>query len=123
MNICNVPISIGELYDKFSILQIKKEKIVEIGKKKFINKEIEYLQPYIDKFNLDFTIQEKIKNINETLWEIEDKIRIKEQKQLFDDEFILLARMVYKTNDERHKIKSLINSIFDSEIKEIKSYV
>jgi prophage tail gpP-like protein len=123
MNICNVPISIGELYDKFSILQIKKEKIVENEKKRFINKEIEYLQPYIDKFNLDFTIQEKIKHINETLWEIEDKIRIKEKYQLFDDEFILLARMVYKTNDERHKIKCLINSIFDSEIKEMKSYV
>ena len=122
MNICNIPISIGELYDKLSILQIKKEKIKDIDKLSFINKEIEYLQPYIDKFSLELTIQKQMKNINEKLWDIEDKIRIKETKQEFDAEFILLARMVYKTNDERHKIKNLINSIFNSEIKEIKSY-
>ena len=122
MNICNIPISIGELYDKLSILQIKKEKIKNNDKLYFINKEIEYLQPYINKFNLELTIVKQLKNINEKLWDIEDKIRIKEIKQEFDDEFTLLARMVYKTNDERYEIKNVINSIFSSDIKEIKSY-
>ena len=88
-----------------------------------INKEIQFLQPYIDKFNLDSTLKEEIKKINETLWDIEDNIRIKERKNEFDDEFILLARSVYINNDQRHVIKNKINIFFNSEIKDIKSYV
>jgi hypothetical protein len=122
MNICNVPISIGELYDKYSILLIKKEKINENDKLYFINKEIEYLQPFINKFNLSLEIVEKMRAINEKLWNIEDEIRIKEQTQEFDERFITLARMVYITNDERHKIKCEINTIINSEIREMKSY-
>ena len=122
MNICNVPISVGELYDKYSILLIKKEKIHENDKLYFINKEIEYLQPFINKFNLPIEIVERIRSINEKLWNIEDDIRIKEHKQEFDEQFIALARMVYKTNDERHKIKCEINIIINSEIREMKSY-
>ena len=122
MNICNVPISIGELYDKYSILLIKKEKINENDKLYFINKEIEYLQPFINKFNLPLGIIERMTSVNEKLWNIEDDIRIKEDKQEFDEEFITLARMVYKTNDERHKIKCEINTIINSEIREMKSY-
>jgi hypothetical protein len=122
MNICNVPISIGELYDKYSILLIKKEKINENDKLYFINKEIEYLQPFINKFNLPLEIVERMRSVNEKLWNIEDDIRIKEDKQEFDEKFITLARMVYKTNDDRHKIKCEINTIINSEIREIKSY-
>lgn len=122
MNICNVPISIGELYDKYSILLIKKEKIHENDKLYFINNEIEYLQPFINKFNLPLGIIERIRAVNEKLWNIEDDIRIKEHNQEFDEHFIALARMVYKTNDERHKIKCEINTIINSEIREIKSY-
>jgi hypothetical protein len=122
MNICNVPISIGELYDKYSILLIKKEKINENDKLYFINKEIEYLQPFINKFNLPLEIVERMRAVNEKLWNIEDDIRIKEDKQEFDEKFITLARMVYKTNDDRHKIKCEINTIINSEIREIKSY-
>ena len=122
MNICNVPISIGELYDKYSILLIKKEKINENDKLYFINKEIEYLQPFINKFELPLEIIERMRAVNEKLWNIEDDIRIKEDKQEFDEEFITLARMVYKTNDERHKIKCEINTIINSEIREMKSY-
>jgi hypothetical protein len=122
MNICNVPISIGELYDKYSILLIKKEKINENDKLYFINKEIEYLQPFINKFDLPLGIIERMRAVNEKLWNIEDDIRIKEDKQEFDEEFITLARMVYKTNDERHKIKCEINTIINSEIREMKSY-
>ena len=72
MNICNVPISIGELYDKYSILLIKKEKIHENDKLYFINNEIEYLQPFINKFNLPLGIIERIRAVNEKLWNIED---------------------------------------------------
>jgi len=122
MNICNVPISIGELYDKYTILQIKKEKITSVDKLLFIINELKYLQPLIDKFNLELEMIEKIKNVNKKLWEIEDNIRIKEAKQEFDDEFISLARLVYKTNDERHNIKTIINAKFNSEIQEMKSY-
>lgn len=122
MNICNVPVSIGELYDKYSILLIKQEKIIEKDKLEFIKKEISYLEPIIHKYNLNQEVIEEIKNINEKLWDIEDSIRIKENKQEFDNEFICLARLVYKTNDERYNIKRKINSMINSEIREIKSY-
>ena len=122
MNICNVPVSIGELYDKYTILQIKKEKINSIDKLAYITTELTYLQPLIDGFNLELEIIEQIKNVNKRLWEIEDNIRIKETKQEFDEEFINLARLVYKTNDERYSIKTMINNKFNSEIQEIKSY-
>jgi len=122
MNICNVPISIGELYDKYTILQIKKEKINDIDKLLHITTELTYLQPFIDHLNLELQMVEKIKNVNKKLWEIEDNIRIKEEKQEFDDEFIILARLVYKTNDERYSIKTTINNKFNSKIQEIKSY-
>jgi len=123
MSSCLVPVSLGELFDKHSILLIKKERINNIEKHVCINKEIEFLEPYINKFNLDVSLKEEIKQINEKLWVIEDNIRIKETKNEFDDEFILLARSVYKFNDQRHIIKNKINIFFNSEIKDIKSYV
>lgn len=122
MSICNIPISIGELYDKYSILLIKKNKIIDAEKLFYIIKEIDYLQPYIDKFSIPIELTNRISLINEKLWNIEDDIRIKEYKQEFDDEFIMLARMVYKTNDERHKIKCEINTYINSDIREMKSY-
>jgi hypothetical protein len=122
MNICNIPISIGELYDKYTILQIKKEKINSIDKLAYIKAELIYLQPLIEKFNLELEIIEKIKDVNNRLWEIEENIRIKELTQEFDEEFINLARLVYKTNDERYSIKTMINNKFNSKIQEIKSY-
>ena len=123
MNNCFVPISLGELFDKYSILLIKKERVNSNDKLMCINTEIQFLQPYIDKFDLDSTLKEEIKKINEKLWDIEDNIRIKERKNEFDDEFILLARSVYINNDQRHVIKNKINVFFNSEIKDIKSYV
>lgn len=123
MNICYIPVSIGELYDKYTILQIKKEKINNIDKLAYITTELTHLQPLIDKFKLDLAVVENIKNVNERLWEIEDNIRIKESKLEFDEEFINLARLVYKTNDERYSIKAMINNIYDSAIQEIKHYL
>lgn len=122
MTMCNVPVSIGELYDKYTILQIKKEKINSIDELSCITTELTYLQPLIDSFKLELEIIEQIKNVNNRLWEIEDNIRIKETKQEFDEEFINLARLVYKTNDERYSIKTMINKKFNSVIHEIKSY-
>ena len=122
MNICYIPVSVGELYDKYTILQIKKEKINNVDKLAYITTELTHLQPLIDKFKLDLALVEKIKNVNERLWEIEDNIRIKEAKLEFDEEFINLARLVYKTNDERYSIKAMINNLYNSVIQEIKDY-
>ena len=123
MNICYIPVSVGELYDKYTILQIKKEKVNNVDKLAYITTELTHLQPLIDKFKLDLALVEKIKNVNERLWEIEDNIRIKEAKLEFDEEFINLARLVYKTNDERYSIKAMINNIYNSAIQEIKHYL
>jgi len=123
MNQCCVPISFGELYDKYSILQIKKEKIKDPTKLIYINREIDYLQPFIDKYVIPEELKNNIMYINKELWEIEDNIREKENLREFDNEFITLARAVYITNDKRSIIKNNINVFLDSEIKEIKSYV
>jgi hypothetical protein len=123
MNICHIPVSLGELYDKYSILLIKSEKINDGNKLAEINKELTFLKPYIDKLELKNELQQKMKSVNEKLWNIEDDIRKKEIKNEFDDEFIQLARLVYITNDERCRIKNEINKFLNSEIKEIKSYV
>ena len=122
MNICFIPISLGELCDKYSILKIKSENVTNNEKLIEINKEITYLKPFIDKLNLNFEDFKKIKEVNEKLWKIEDDIRKKEKNKEFDNEFIDLARSVYITNDERAKIKYEINIKLNSEIKEIKSY-
>jgi hypothetical protein len=123
MNQCCVPISFGELYDKYSILQIKKEKIKDHTKLIYINREIDYLQPFIDKYVIPEELKNNIMYINKELWEIEDNIREKENLREFDNEFITLARAVYITNDKRSIVKNNINVFLDSEIKEIKSYV
>ena len=125
MNQCLVlvPVSVGELFDKYSILQIKNERIMDVNKLVIIQKEINYLTPFINKYTLEPTFQIEIKAINEQLWDIEEQIREKEFLNEFDDEFINLARNVYKTNDERCRIKNKINKYLKSEINEIKSYV
>ncbi len=117
-----VPVSFGELCDKYTILEIKSEKIKDENKLLVIQREISYLKPFIDEIAIDDNIINELKEINEKLWIIEDKIREKENKKEFDDEFIEIARMVYKTNDERNKIKITIDKILNSEISDIKSY-
>ena len=121
-----IELSVGELLDKFSILQIKAERIDDPSKVKNINKELDVLMslwndsPYSDT-NLSSEINE-LKNINEALWDIEDKIRDKERNQVFDKDFIELARSVYFTNDKRAEIKRIINGKTGSELIEEKSY-
>ena len=122
MNVCYVPMSMGDLFDKYSILLIKLEKIKDDNKLININREIEYLKPIINKYNIDENLLNKLKDINKKLWEIEDNIRKKEYKKQFDDEFIELARNVYINNDKRADIKNQINKFFNSDIIEIKDY-
>jgi hypothetical protein len=118
------PISTGEYIDKLSILLIKKEKIKDQIKLENVRKEINLLLSKADKFKpseLNFWT-DKMKAINLILWDVEDKIRLKEKNKEFDQDFIDLARKVYYTNDERFVVKNEINKLFQSEIFEEKSY-
>lgn len=122
----SIQVSVGELYDKFTILSIKHEKITDPTKRAMIEKEMMYLQDAmmdIQTFPPSETrLVEKLRNINVELWDTENKIRHKERVRQFDREFIELARRIYKKNDERSAIKNEINEIFNSEIIDIKSY-
>ena len=121
-----VPVSVGEMIDKLSILQVKKNNVKDENKLVFINKEFELLYNFSSEYlsNLETeSIYHRLVEVNSNLWEVEDKLRIMEKEQRFDDEFISLARKVYFTNDERFTLKNKINLITDSEIREIKDYV
>ena len=120
-------ISAGELLDKISILEIKLDKIKDPNKHEQIKKEYNLLKEVM---NLNIEINDKIKKffdglkvVNLTLWNIEDKIRICEKNKDFKNEFISLSRSVYSNNDKRAKIKSDINELLGSNIREIKQYV
>ena len=122
-------ISVGELYDKISILEIKKSKIKDSNKLIEIEKELNSLNSTLkdhglNKFEDSYLAKliEDLTQVNLDLWEIEDGKRLAEKNQKFDEKFILLARNVYKKNDLRAKIKSDINKRLGSNIKEIKSY-
>ena len=117
------PISIGELIDKITILEIKQIYMTGI-KLKNINKEMKLLKNILQDKNLEINIDliENLKKINKKLWEIEDNIRIKESNQEFDEEFIKLARSVYIENDKRASIKKEINQKYNSDLVEEKSY-
>jgi tetratricopeptide (TPR) repeat protein len=121
-NVCYVPVSIGELIDKYTILQIKQNKIQNAEKLAMVEKEITYLQPFVDKHNLEPEIIDELREINEKLWVVEDQIRDKEKIRVFDDEFIQLARSVYIINDKRCETKNKINTILNSGLSEVKSY-
>ena len=126
MNKIVVEVSVGELLDKISILEIKKEKIKDPEKLRFINNEHEVLK---DQFLKNVKSDEKVdslfkflKEINNKLWVIEDDKRLCEKNSDFGDEFIKLSRDVHFLNEERAKIKLEINNHTGSKIKEIKEY-
>jgi len=121
--IINAPISIGELVDKITILEIKKNKL-QNSKLENVLKELSFLRKLMEKHQIEITdnLFTQLKEINLTLWNIEDQIRIKEKKKEFDNIFIELARSVYFTNDKRSEIKKRINRLSNSEITEEKSY-
>ena len=122
----NIEISIGEFFDKITILEIKKERIHDTAKLDNINKELDALNALLE--NLPFSradIQQEfdeLKAINEKLWVIEDDIRDKESAKEFDEKFIELARAVYFTNDKRSDVKRTINLKLGSDFIEEKSY-
>ena len=121
-----IPVSFGELIDKLTILEIKKSKITDNEKLKNIQLEFELLnKKYQTKLKDTKELQvfyDALLEVNNKLWKIEDKIRILENNKEFNEEFIDLARSVYKSNDERFAIKNEINKTFDSEIQEQKEY-
>ena len=119
-------ISAGELIDKITILEIKKEKISNKEKLIEVDKEMaslkETLKKSIDDESKILSFKNDLKKINLKLWDIEDGKRFAEKNNQFDEKFIQLARNVYKFNDERAKIKLAINNVLGSNIKEVKSY-
>ena len=119
-------ISAGELIDKITILEIKKIKITDTKKLKEVDKELISLNNTMKNFIKDESVivdlKEKLKEINLKLWDIEDGKRNAERNNDFGKKFIELARNVYKFNDERAKIKSEINLILNSNIREVKSH-
>ena len=119
-------ISAGELIDKITILEIKKEKITNQEKLSNINKELSSLNETMKKYIVDkskiLKFKTDLKAINLRLWDIEDGKRSAEKAKKFDKNFIQLARNVYKFNDERAKIKLEINNLLKSNISEVKSY-
>ena len=121
--IINAPISIGELVDKITILEIKKNKLQD-SKLENVLKELSFLRKLMEKHQIEITdnLFTQLKEINLKLWNIEDQIRIKEKNKEFDNIFIELARSVYFTNDKRSEIKKRINRLSNSEITEEKSY-
>ena len=126
MNKILVEVSVGELLDKISILEIKKEKIKDSEKLKFINDEYEILKSEFDK-NVKSddrltNLFKVLKEINSRLWVIEDDKRLCENNSDFGEKFIKLSRDVHLLNDNRAKLKLEINNYTGSKIKEIKEY-
>ena len=126
MNKILIEISVGELLDKISILEIKKEKIKNPEKLKFINDEYSVLKAELNqKIKPDdklTNLHQSLKEINAKLWVIEDKKRMCEKNSDFGENFIKVSRDVHFLNDERAKIKLEINNHTNSKIKEIKEY-
>ena len=126
MNKILVEVSVGELLDKISILEIKKEKIKDNDKLKFINEEYKILKSEFDKnVKSDDRLKklfEVLKEINSRLWVIEDDKRLCEKNSDFGEQFIKLSRDVHLLNDNRAKLKLEINNYTGSKIKEIKEY-
>ena len=119
-------ISAGELIDKITILEIKKVKISNEGKLADVEKELISLNKTMEKFIPEISkisnFKSQLKDINLKLWDIENGKRLAEKNKDFGEEFISLARNVYKSNDQRAKIKLEINNALGSNIKEVKSH-
>jgi len=122
-----VEVSVGELLDKITILEIKSERIDDAAKVANVRKELEILrrtwaESELSATNIDDPMA-RLKAVNEELWEIEDNIRIKEAAGQFDEEFIALARSVYFRNDVRADVKKELNLLLGSNLVEEKFYV
>lgn len=125
--ILSIPVSVGEVLDKLSILEIKEEHITDEAKLEHIREEAAAIESVLEPFRVFDTVgvQELyagLDSINRQLWEVEDELREMEQRQDFGQPFIDTARSVYKLNDERARFKHEINVLLGSEIVEVKSY-
>jgi len=122
-----VPVSVGELLDKLTILAIKLERIEDPAKRGNIAREQAALESVVQAEGLRdlegvTALEQELRTVNEQLWDIEDRIRDHERQQRFDEGFIALARAVYVTNDRRAELKRRINGLSGSELVEEKSY-
>ena len=126
MSQISVPVSYGELIDKITILEIKSERITSAAKLANVRVELEILDATWranSAARTDIAAERAaLRRVNEALWDIEDRIRLKEKAKAFDAEFIELARSVYIRNDERAEIKRTINEKLGSTLVEEKSY-
>ncbi len=126
MSLIQTPVSYGELIDKITILEIKSRRITDDAKLANVRNELDMLNATWANDHASQTDiaaeRERLHTVNETLWDIEDAIRMKERAQAFDQEFIELARAVYFRNDERAAFKRDINLKLGSELVEEKSY-
>ena len=121
-----VPISWGELIDKITILEIKEVKSTSNNALDNIRKELGFLSDIVSNskgvYDAISLLKNELKEVNLNLWQVEDEIRDKEYSQEFDEQFIRLARSVYRLNDDRANLKKKINETLFSELKEEKSY-
>jgi len=115
-----LPVSLGEFFDKVSILRIKREKITNPAKLDAINAELAALEPKLTDFDGHEELLDELFEVNSKLWVIEDDIRLKEARSEFDAEFVELARSVYFTNDQRFAVKNKVNERYGSAYKEQK---
>ena len=119
-----IPVSVGELIDKYTILQIKKQK-VSPDKLSKVQHEIESLTSLVGPLIVIDSISklyEDLLGVNTQLWDVEDELRKMEKDKLFSDGFIELARAVYFLNDKRFEAKNKINTLTNSDIQEVKQY-
>lgn len=123
MNV-QIPVSIGELFDKISILEIKNERITSEDRLTHVRKELQELRDCLTTNSIDVpqNLYAELKKTNQELWDIEDYIRAKEEASSFDSDFVKFARLDAQLNDQRFVIKRKINDHFNSHIKEQKSY-
>lgn len=122
----HVPVSWGELLDKITILEIKAERITDPTKNANVVKELTALNQTRDETGVDLApvaaATDELRQVNETLWQIEDDIRECERQDAFRERFVALARAVYRTNDRRAALKRTINDALGSDLVEEKSY-
>ena len=118
--VLNVPVSVGELLDKVSILRIKAERIDDPEKLAAVGLELSHLESLLPT-EAELWVH-RLEAVNGRLWDMEDQIRVKERDKDFGPEFVSLARSVYFTNDQRAELKREINAHYGSELVEVKSY-
>jgi len=120
-----ISVSWGEVIDRITILEIKVELLESEDTRNNVKRELEQLSSAAEPTGRDpeiAVLRAALKRVNETLWQIEDDIREKEAAKCFDQEFVDLARAIYRTNDERHRLKQEINARLKSEIADAKQY-